>query len=405
MKFLEPLKTLHEHQFARLYTAQGISLIGDSITWVGIALLAFEFGGNGSSKILATALTLRVTAFVLFGSYAGIIADTFNRKTIMIITNSFRMIIVISLAFITSVWQLYILIFLLNIFNAFFSPAYKACIPQLISKKENYANAIALSNATWQILGVIGPGLAGVLAAVWGSRQIFFADAFTFLISSTLIFFIPISRVTDEVKNFSLNISSIWEDMKAGTKLVFGNLPIRFALIVELASAIAGAQVLVNTIGHIKGDMMLGDDEYGFIMAAFGAGATIAAFTSSTFDKSKTRAGLIITGALMIGLSVSFANFVPFSVLAFLWIIAGSGLSYAEMPSQILIAENISKDQQGKAYGSHFAWTHVWWAIGYSFAGLSGTYFKGHEFLAGGVLSVVFTAIIVFYRYGRRREV
>jgi NRE family putative nickel resistance protein-like MFS transporter len=405
MQILDPLKTLRERLFARLYIAQGISLIGDSITWVGIALLAYEFGGKESSKILATALTLRVTAFVLFGSYAGIIADTFSRKTIMIVTNSFRMIIVLSFAFVTAVWQLYILIFLLNIFNAFFSPAYKASIPQLISKKENYADAIALSNATWQVLGVAGPGLAGVLAAVWGSRQIFFVDAFSFLISSSIIFFIPISKVTDELKRFSFSIASAWNDMKTGTKLVFGNPPVRFALVVELASALAGAQVLVNTIGHIKGDLMLGDDEYGFIMAAFGAGATIAAFSSSTVDKSKNRTGLIISGALMIGTAVSFSNFVPFGVLTFLWVIAGLGLSYAEMPSQILIAENISKDQQGKAYGSHFAWTHVWWAMGYSFAGLTGTYFKGYEFLAGGLISVVFTIIVIIHRYRKSSQV
>lgn len=398
MRILDPLKTLREPLFARLFLAQGISLLGDSITWVGIALLAYEFGGDESSAILATALTLRVTAFVLFGSYAGIIADIFSRKKIMIITNIFRMVIVISFAFIINVWQLYVLIFLLNIFNAFFSPAYKATIPQLISRKENYGNAIALSNATWQILGILGPGLAGIIAVIWGSRDIFFADALTFIVSILLISFIPISRITDGTRKFSLNLRDTWNDMKTGTRLVFGNKPVRFALIVELSSALAGAQVLVNTIGHIKGELRLGDDEYGIIMSAFGAGATVAAFTSSTLDRSKTKARLLLTGALMLGLAVSMANFVPFSLLIFLWIIAGSGISYAEMPSQILIAENINKEQQGKAYGSHFAWTHVWWATGYSFAGFTGTYLKGYEFLWGGLLAVLFIAILIFFR-------
>ncbi|HLN56637.1 MAG TPA: MFS transporter [Bacteroidales bacterium] len=398
MRILEPFKTLQEKHFARLYLAQGISLLGDSITWLGIALLAYEFGGNESSKILATALTLRVTAFIIFGSYAGIVADTFNRKKIMIITNMFRMIIVVSLAFVTATWQLYSLIFLLNIFNAFFSPAYKACIPQLISRKANYGNAIALSNATWQILGILGPGLAGVIAVVWGSRQIFFADALTFILSSVIITFIPISPIKEAASRLQLNLSAAWNDMKTGSKLVFGNKPVRFALFVELSSALAGAQVLVNTIGHIKGDLNMGDDEYGFIMAAFGAGATIAAFTSSTIDRSQNKTGLLITGALLLGLSVSLANTVPFSILTALWVIAGCGISYSEMPSQILIAENINKDSQGKAYGSHFAWTHVWWAIGYSLAGITGTYLKGHEFLTGGLLSVMFIIMLLIFR-------
>ena len=288
MRFLEPVKTLSEPLFARLYIAQAISLLGDSITWLGVALLAFEFGGDQSAKILATALTLRVSAFIIFGSYAGIIADTFNRKKIMIITNLFRMIIVLSFAFVSATWQLYVLIFLLNVFNAFFSPAYKSTIPQLISKKENYGNAIALSNATWQLLGILGPGLAGILATVWGSRQIFFVDSFTFIISSFLVFFIPISSVNKGVGRKPFSVEDIWIDMVKGTKLVFGNAPIRFSLMIELAAALAGAQVMVNTIGHIKGDMMLADDEYGLIMAAFGIGATIAAFTSSTIPDLST---------------------------------------------------------------------------------------------------------------------
>ena len=398
MRFLEPVKTLREPLFARLYIAQAISLLGDSITWLGIALLAYEFGGDQSAKILATALVLRVSAFIIFGSYAGIIADTFNRKKIMIITNLFRMMIVFSLVFVTGTWQLYILIFLLNVFNAFFSPAYKSCIPQLISSKENYGNAIALSNATWQLLGILGPGLAGILAVAWGARQIFFVDSFTFLISSALVFFIPISSVNNGMKR-TFSPSSAWQDMVKGTKLVFGNAPIRFSIFIELAAALAGAQVMVNTIGHLKGNMMLGDDEYGLIMSAFGIGATIAAFSSSTLDRSRNKTMLLVTGALMLGISVSMANFVSFEILTFLWILAGLGISFADMPSQILIAENISREQQGKAYGSHFAWTHVWWATGYTIAGITGTYFRSYDFLIGGLLALAFLMVLELFRH------
>jgi len=400
MRFLEPVKTLKEPLFARLYLAQAISLLGDSITWLGIALLAYEFGGKDSAKILATALTLRVSAFIFFGSYAGIIADTFSRKKIMIITNMFRMAIVFSLAFVSETWQLYILIFLLNIFNAFFSPAYKSCVPQLISKKENYGNAIALSNATWQLLGILGPGLAGVLAVVWGSRQIFFIDSFTFIISSLLVFFIPIKPIINGVKKKAFAPASVWSDMVRGTKLVFGNAPIRFSLMIELAAALAGAQIMVNTIGHIKGNMMLGDDEYGLLMAAFGVGATIAAFTSNTIDRSGNKTMLLTAGALMLAVSVSLANFVSFQMLIFLWILAGLGISFADMPSQILIAENVEPDQQGKAYGSHFAWTHVWWATGYMIAGITGTYLSNSDFLTGGLLSMTIMIILYLFRRG-----
>ena len=361
-------------------------------------MLAFEFGGNQSAKILATALTLRVTAFIIFGSYAGVIADRFSRKKILIITNLARMAIVFTFPFVNAVWQVYCLVFLLNIFSAFFSPAYKAWIPQLVSKKENYADAIALSNGTWQLLGMLGPGLAGVLAVLWGSRQIFFFDAFTFVVSSALLLRIPLIPVNRVKSQSHSTFSSNLKDVLNGTKLLFKNSPIRFAILIELVAAIAGAQILVNTVGHIKGDLLLTDKEYGWAMTAFGIGATIAAFTAYSLDRSKNKNGLLIAGAFMIAIAVSCCNFVPYFVLLMLWVVAGLGQSFALMPAQVLIAENISTDQQGKVYGSHFAWTHLWWALGYILAGFTGTYFNSNNFLIGGVLALGLLGVLFIYK-------
>src|SRR5215207_7578645 len=117
--------------FLLLYLAETISLLGDAFTWVGIALLAFQFGGERSAAILSTALTLRVTAFIVFGPYAGVLADRLDRKKILIITHFVRMAIVACLPFINAEWQIYVLIFFLNVFNAFFNPAYKSAVPQV----------------------------------------------------------------------------------------------------------------------------------------------------------------------------------------------------------------------------------------------------------------------------------
>src|SRR6476619_4936020 len=161
---IHQLSPLKERIFVKLYLSQTISLLGDAFTWVGIALLAFQFGGQNSAAILSIALTLRVTAFILFGPYAGVLADRIDRKKIMYITHFVRMAIVAMLPFVTTTWQIYALIFFLNIFNAFFTPAYQAAIPQSIHNKDNYSSGIALSNATNQLLGILGPGIAGAIA-------------------------------------------------------------------------------------------------------------------------------------------------------------------------------------------------------------------------------------------------
>ena len=394
----QPFTALKNKLFARLYFAQTISLLGDSFTWVGIALLSFEFGGIHSAKILSTALILRVAAFIIFGTYAGVIADRFDRKKIMIITHLGRMFVVGSFPFVNEVWQMYVLIFLLNIFNSFFIPAYKAAIPQFISKKEEFGNAIVLSNATWQLLGVLGPGLAGGMAALMGLRQIFLFDAASFIFAAILIFLIPGNLI---IKNDAAlkteSIKSMGTDILIGTKLLFQKRPIRFALFIELVAAIAGAQILVNTIGHLKGGLHLTNVHYGWIMAAFGVGATIAAFTTNFVDRSKNKTRILIIGAAMISLSIGMANMAHYWILVILWILAGLGQSYTEMPSQILIAENTVLSQQGRVYGAHFAWSHLWWALGYLIAGITGTYFGNSEFLIGSILSLILLMAVCIY--------
>ena len=150
-----PFRALRDKIFLTLYLSQTISLLGDAFTWVGIALLAFQFGGENSAAILSTALTLRVTSFIIFGPYAGVLADRIDRKKIMYLTHFARMAIVGCLPFVTMAWQIYMLIFFLNIFNAFFTPAYQAAIPQSIKTKKNYSSGIGLSNATNQLLSLI----------------------------------------------------------------------------------------------------------------------------------------------------------------------------------------------------------------------------------------------------------
>lgn len=395
-RIFSPFKALQEKLFARLYFAQSVSLLGDAVTWLGIALLAFEFGGNQSARILSVSLTLRVTAFILFGPYAGVLADRIDRKKILYTTHFIRMALVAMLPFVQTLWQLYTLIFLLNVFRAFFTPAFKSAIPQVVSKRKNYTNAIVLTNATWQLLGMLGPGLAGGLAVFMGARQIFFFDALTFVVAAFLILAIPGKLLAaDENILSSASQISVWKDMRKGTQLLFENRPIRFAVMIEMIIAIAGAQILVNSVGLVKGSMGLNDQYYGWIMMAFGIGATLAAFSSNSIDRSRNKRFLLLLAGTLIISAISFANFVPYPVLIFLWVLAGLGQGFTYLPSQIMVAENIPIGEQGRVYGAQFAWVHLFWAFGYLLAGFTGSRFQSMGFLVGGAVALVLFIIVL----------
>jgi hypothetical protein len=110
----------------------------------------------------------------------------------------------------------------------------------------------------------------GIMAVWFGTRQIFFVDAASFVIAGILILTLPGSLMRSQptqIKQFST-----WQDVLKGVRLLFGDKLIRFALSIEFVSAIAGAQILVNTVGHIKSGLHLNDQHYGWVMAAFGVG-------------------------------------------------------------------------------------------------------------------------------------
>lgn len=387
-RFLEPFVALSNRTFATLYFAQTISLLGDAFTWVGLALLAFQFDKDRSAAILATALTLRVTAFIIFSPFAGVVADRIDRKTILCATHLARMVIVGCFPFVTNEWQIYVLAFLLNVFNAFFTPTYRAVIPQIIEGRY-YREAVGLSTATYQLLGILGPAMAGALAVWFGAKEIFWIDAASFIIAALLILAVPTHELQKGVSTESRENRQTWKDVFHGIRLLFSNGLLRFALSIEFVSAIAGAMILVNTISQVKNGLHLNDTQYGWAMAAFGIGAAFAAFLSGIYDKSKSRSVSLIGGAILLGGSICFANFVPISILVFLWIFAGLGQSLAEMPSETLIGENIASADQGKVYGSHFAFSHLWWAIAYPFAGYIGTSYPNTDFLIGGTLTLI----------------
>lgn len=387
------LQVLRNSTFARLYLAQTINLIGDSLTWLGLALLAFELAGEQSGTVLAGALTLRVTVFVMFSPIAGVLADRFDRKLIMTWTHLARMIVVCLFPFVTQVWQIYLVVLTLNIFYAFFAPTYTATIP-LVTSEADRSQAISLASATSQLLNVVGPGLAGSMAVFFGTRQVFFLDGLTFLLAAILIITLPRKLIVPQNLATPKTIHQTIADIKVGTVCLFADAPMRYALAVQLVTAIAGAEVLVNTVGHLQGSLHAGKLEYGWVMAAFGLGATVAALSSGYLKQKNSPILLISSGAALMTLAVLPANYVGLGGLLILWAIAGAGQTIVNVMIQNLIADRVTAEIQGRVYGAHFAWSHLWWAFSYPLAGWLGQYLPQSNFMISSLVGLVLLILI-----------
>ncbi len=386
------LQVLKNPIFVRLYLAQTINLVGDSLTWLGLALLAFELAGEKAGTILAGALTLRVMAFVVLAPIAGAIADRVDRKRLMVITHLARMGIVCLLPFVTQVWQIYAIVLALNLFYAFFTPTYTATIP-LVTTEDDRSRAIALSSATYQLLGVLGPGLAGSIAAFVGTRQVFFLDGITFLIAAILVVTLPGQLMVNQNKQTDRTIRRTLNDIRTGTVCLLADAPIRYALALQLVAAIAGAEILINTVTHVQGTLHHGKLEYGWVMAAFGMGATIASVCLGYFNRKFKQPLLIGFGTGLVTLALLPANWVNLGGLLLLWSIAGAGQTLVNVPTQTLIADRVAVAIQGRVYGAHFAWSHLWWAFSYPLAGWMGNRFPSANFFYSSIIGSVLLVI------------
>jgi MFS transporter, NRE family, putaive nickel resistance protein len=387
------LQVLNNSTFARLYLAQTINLIGDALTWLGLALLAFELAGEQSGTVLAVALTLRVTVFVLLSPIAGVLADRYDRKLLMTWTHLARMIVVCLFPFVTQVWQIYLIVLMLNIFYAFFAPTYTATIP-LVTTEADRSQAISLASATSQLLNVVGPSLAGSMAAFVGTRQVFFVDGLTFLLAAILIVTLPRKLTVSQNSAVPKTIHQTIADIRMGTVCLFADAPMRYALAMQLITAIAGAEVLVNTVGHLQGSLHGGKLEYGWVMAAFGLGATLAALSSGYLKQKVSPVFLISGGAVVMTLAVLPANFVSLGGLLVLWAIAGAGQTLVNVMVQNLIADRVSTEIQGRVYGAHFAWSHLWWVFAYPVAGWLGQYLPRYNFVVSSLVGLILLILV-----------
>jgi predicted MFS family arabinose efflux permease len=255
---------------------------------------------------------------------------------------------------------------------------------------------LTLSRPLQSVMLVIPAHLGGV-------TSIFFLDAITFLISAILILTLPrsLNAARDPTETSS---ATTWRDVRDGTTRLWADAPMRYALLLELVASVAGALVLVNTVGLVRGSLALNDVAYGWVMVAFGVGATLAALAAGALEKRLPRTRFVLLGAVVTTLAVIPANFVPFAPLLALWLVVGAGQNWVNLPTQTLIADRTPTDAQGRVYGAHFAWSHLWWALAYPLAGWLGSSLTNRGFLYGGLIGLLLLIVVQVFLVPRGSE-
>ena len=162
-------------------------MLGTGLTTVALALLAFELAGGDAGKVLGTALAIKMIAYVFFAPIAGAIAQKLPRRRFLVSLDAIRALFVACLPFVTQVWQIYVLIFLMQICSAGFTPAFQATIPDVLKSEGEYTKALALSRLAYDLESLASPALAAMALLFISFNGLFAVNAAAFVISAILI--------------------------------------------------------------------------------------------------------------------------------------------------------------------------------------------------------------------------
>ena len=170
-----------------LWFGQVISLLGDWFNLIASAQLITEFTSSGIA--ISTLFLARFLPLFLFTPFAGVLADRYNRRTIMIVSDLLRAVTVLSFLLVRvthQIWLLYLLTVIQFTLSALFSPARSAILVNVVRERELIA-ANALDSFTWSTMLALGSLLGGLVAALFGADVAFILDALTFVLSAWVI--------------------------------------------------------------------------------------------------------------------------------------------------------------------------------------------------------------------------
>lgn len=361
------LDVLANRTYRHLFLAQVVALVGTGLATVALGLLAYDLAGANAGAVLGTALAIKMIAYVGVAPVAAAFAERLPRRAMLVSLDLIRGLIALALPFVTQVWEVYVLIFLLQSASAAFTPTFQATIPDILTDEKAYTRALSLSRLAYDLESVVSPMLAAVLLTVISFNSLFAGTAVGFVASAALVVSVvlPTPKATER--------RGIYERTTRGLRIYLATPRLRGLLALSLAVAAASAMVIVNTVVLVQAQFGLSQRATAFALAAFGGGSMIAALLlPRLLDKIADRAAMLAGAAMLVAGLFAGTLVTSFGTLLPLWFALGLGYSLAQTPSGRLLRRSSQPQDRPALFAAQFALSHACWLITYPVAGWVG---------------------------------
>jgi MFS family permease len=329
------------------FSGQSVSLIGIWMQHVATGWLVYRLT-NSAFLLGVVAFWSQIPAFVL-SPLAGVLADRWDKRRILIVTQTVAMIQAFLLAALTiagviRVWQIILLGNLLGCVYSLDIPARHSFLVDMVERKKDLGNAIALNSARFNLARLVGPSLAGILIAYSSEGICFFLNGVSFIFVIISLFAMKIAKSKPVAHK-----SHFLHDLKEGLVYTFGFAPIRSILMLLGVSSLMGMTYVVLMPIVAKDVLHGGPQTLGFLMAASGMGALLATvYLASRKDMLRLGKMLPFSTAIFGG------GLVAFSFSRVLWLslpllfVAGFGVMVQLALSNTVLQVIVEDDKRGR---------------------------------------------------------
>jgi MFS family permease len=386
-------RSLRYRNYRLFFMGQSISLIGTWIQRLALPWLVYRL--TGSAFLLGLVGFAGQIPTFLLTPFSGVLTDRWNRYHILIATQILAMIQALVLSFLffigaIQVWHIIVLSIFLGSVNAFDMPARQAFVVEMVEKREDLGNAIALNSSMVNSARLLGPSIAGVLIAATGEGTCFLINglSYLFVIGSLLMMKVTPQKIKTQE-------AQILQGLKEGFSYAFGFAPIRSIILLLGLVSLMGMPYAVLMPVFAKEILHGGSHTFGFLMGASGIGALVGALYLASRKSILGLGKIIPLSAAVFGFGLIAFSLSRFFYLSLtLMLITGLGMIIQMASSNTILQTIVDDDKRGRVmsfYSMAFVGTMPFGSL------LAGTLASSlgapNTLVIGGVLCVLGAAV------------
>jgi MFS family permease len=296
------LRAFRYRNYRLYFGGQGISLTGSWMQQVAMGWLVYRL--TGSAFYLGVVAFFAQVPVFFMAPLAGVLADRWDRMRIMLIAQVLAMAQAFVLAFLMFIkviapWHLLPLAFFLGLANALDAPARHSMVVQVVERKEDLGNAIALNSAMFNGARLVGPPIAGILVGVAGEGICFLINGLSYL---AVIFALLAMRFTPRERR-GKGIG-FWPELREGFAYTFGTRPIRLVISLVAWVSMVGVSYMTLMPVFVRRVLNGGPNSLGFLMGAVGCGALLGALALAARQGTRGIEKSLTGGSALFGLGL-----------------------------------------------------------------------------------------------------